>query len=95
MARTRHMQARMNQRAIDQELVSLTTDWGASQLLNGVEKQVLDRTGIDHVLRRLDRFRGTLLKARDKGGIVLVSGEEGVDITAYRHDSYRRPRTRQ
>ena len=82
----------MNQRAIDKELVKLTTELGAVQERGNVEKYVLSRKSLDVTLRRLDRLRGKLVKARDKGGVVLVSNADGVEITTYRLDSYNRPK---
>lgn len=37
---------------------------------------------------KLQRVRNTLLKIRDKGGVVVVA-ENGVAITTYRFDSYQ------
>jgi len=90
MAKTRHIQTRMNQRAIDKELVKLTTALGAVQERGDVEKYILSRKSLDVTLRRLDRLRGKLVKARDKGGVVLVASDKGVEITTYRLDSFSR-----
>ena len=88
MAKTRHIQSRMNQRAIDQELLSLAASFGVVQERGEVDKYILGRKTLDATLRRLDRLRGKLLKARDKGGVVLVTGDDGVEVTTYRLDSY-------
>lgn len=90
MAKTRHIHTRMNQRGIDQQLVTLARDFGKTIQSNGAEKHLLTRKGVDATLKRLDRLRGSLLKARDKGGVVLVDGRDGVEITTYRLNSYRR-----
>lgn len=90
MAKTRHIQRRMNQRGIDQQLVTVARDFGKTVQSNGAMKHLLTRKGVDATIRRLDRLRGSLLKARDKGGVVLVDGQDGVEITAYRLNSYRR-----
>jgi len=90
MAKTRHIQTRMNQRAIDEELLKLATSFGVAQERGDVEKFILGRKSLDATLRRLDRLRGKLVKARDKGGVVLVTGENGVEITTYRVDSFSR-----
>lgn len=90
MAKTRHIRTRMNQRAIDQQLLQLAVDFGTIQERGDVERHILSRKSLDSTLRRLDHLRGKLVKARDKGGIVLVAGEDGVEITTYRLDSYTR-----
>ena len=90
MAKTRHMQARMNQRAIDQQLVDMVSVFGSTQERGDVEKQILNRKGVDKVIQRLDRLRGSLIKVRDKGGLVVVTTHDGVEITAYRLDSFSR-----
>ena len=90
MAKTRHIQTRMNQRGIDQQLVALARDFGKTVERDGAQRHMLTRKGVDATLKRLDRLRGSLLKARDKGGVVLVDGHDGVEITAYRLNSYRR-----
>ena len=84
MAKTRHMQTRMNQRAIDQHMVDLVADFGIAKQRGDIQKQILNRKGVDKVLRRLDRLRSRLIRVRDKGGIVVVRGENGVEITTYR-----------
>ena len=90
MARTKHMGKRMGQRGIDNELVALALALGNKMDRGDVEKRVLNRKGIDVCVERLNLLRKQLLKLRDKGGIVVVSGEDGVEITAYRVDSFRR-----
>ena len=91
MARTKHMVKRMGQRGIDNELVGLAFALGSKVDRGDVEKRVLYRKGIDVCVERLNLLRKQLLKLRDKGGIVVVSGEDGVEITTYRVDSFRRP----
>lgn len=90
MAKTRHIQTRMNQRGIDNKLLELATEFGTVQERGDVEKVVLSRKSIDATLRSLDKIRGKLVKARDKGGIVLVTSDDGTEITTYRLDSYNR-----
>jgi hypothetical protein len=82
----------MNQRGIDNKLLELASEFGTLQERGDVEKYVLSRKSIDATLRILDKIRGKLVKARDKGGIVLVTSDDGTDITTYRLDSYRRSR---
>ena len=89
MAKTRHIQTRMNQRAIDKQLLQIATDFGSVQEHGGIEKYVLSRKSLDLTVRRLDQLRGKLMKARDKGGLVLVTSDNS-EITTYRLDSYNR-----
>ena len=91
MAKTRHIETRMNQRGIDNQLLELAEQFGTVQERGDVEKYILSRKSIDATLRSLDKIRSKLVKARDKGGIVLVAGEEGTKITTYRLDSFIRP----
>lgn len=90
MAKTRHIQTRMNQRGIDNKLLELASEFGTMQDRGDVEKYVLSRKSIDATLRSLDNIRGKLVKARDKGGIVLVTGKGGTEITTYLLDSFSR-----
>jgi hypothetical protein len=80
----------MSQRGIDERLLDLVKDFGVAQERGDVEKYILNRKSLDESLRRLDRIRSRLVKARDKGGLVLVSGADGTEITTYRLDSYSR-----
>ena len=90
MARTRHMATRMNQRGFTSELVGLAKNYGVQQEADGAQKYVLSRKGIDQMLRELDKQRSRLVKARDKGGVVVVASEDDVDITVYQPSSYVR-----
>jgi len=81
----------MNQRGIDNTLLELAAEFGAVEERGEVEKYFLSRKSIDATLRGLDKIRARLIKARDKGGIVLVIGDDGAEITTYRLDSYDRP----
>jgi hypothetical protein len=82
----------MNQRAIESKFLELASQFGAIDEHGDVEKYILSRKSIDAALRSLDRIRGNLVKARDKGGIVLVADEDA-EITTYRLDSYKRGRS--
>ena len=94
MAKTRHIQQRMDQRSIDQRLLELTRDFGKRIERGETCKTILNRRAIDKALERLDDMRRDLDRARKKGGIVVVSSVEGVDITTYRLDSYKRSEMR-
>ena len=94
MAKTRHIQKRMDQRNIDQRLLELAQDFGKRIERGETCKTILNRQAIDKAVERLDNMRRDLDRARKKGGIVVVSTVDGVDITTYRLDSYRRSEVR-
>lgn len=75
---TDHMGVRMNQRGITADLVDLTYrfgDWVG-------DRCQLSQRAIDQRLTEIDRERRTLLRARDKGGLVVVEAG-GAKITTY------------
>jgi hypothetical protein len=86
VGKTRHFQARMSQRAIDQELVSLVLGFGSPEP-DG--KIVLNRKSLEALCERLTKLRQDAQKALHKGGLVVVE-EGGKLITTYRLDSYNR-----
>ena len=77
----------MGQRAINQTMVDIVSEHG---VLVG-DKRILDSSNIDEILKSMEKMKKNLLKVRDKGGLVVVE-ENGVQITAYRVDSYDRRR---
>ena len=87
MAKTRHIQQRMSQRGISGEMLDLVAQFGSWQ----GDKCILNRKGCRNALGALDSLRKRLVRMEEKGGLVLVH-EGGVDITAYRVDSYTRGR---
>ncbi|MBP2297102.1 hypothetical protein [Azospirillum rugosum] len=89
MAKTRHMQARMSQRGIRQELVTLTQRFGEPVQ----DKVVLNRKGIQTLLDELRDIERVAMRALDKGGVVVVESG-GSLITTYNLDSYDRGRPR-
>ncbi len=86
MSKTRHIQARMSQRAISQKLLDLTLEFGVERH-DG--KVVLNRKGLMTLLDQLASLREAAQKAINKGGLVVVK-EGDVLITTYRLDSYDR-----
>lgn len=90
MSKTKHIKVRMNQRGIDKNLINLAIMFSAIQKKGSVEKYFLTKKNIDKSLRRLDQIRSRLIHAKDKGGIVLVRGSNGNEITTYRLSSYKR-----
>ena len=85
MAKTKHYDARIRQRGIRESTVELAQ-------LHGIphgDKLVLGRKQIQSVLEALDRERKELIRAMDKGGVVVVECG-GALITAYDFDSFNR-----
>ncbi|MBE8232631.1 MAG: hypothetical protein HAW67_02765 [Endozoicomonadaceae bacterium] len=85
MAKTRHIQQRMSQRCIKDEMLELIGQFGS---WNG-DRCILNEKACSKVLQALEAMRKQLVHAKEKGGFVLVN-ENGADITAYRLDSYTR-----
>lgn len=86
MSKTRHIQARMSQRAINQKLLNLTLEFGV-EYENG--KVILNRQGLDELMRQLRELQQAAQQAATKGGLVVIR-EGDILITTYRLDSYRR-----
>jgi hypothetical protein len=85
MAKTKHYDARIRQRGIRESTVELAQLHG---ITHG-DKLVLGRKQIRSVLEALDRERKELIRAMDKGGVVVVECG-GALITAYDFDSFNR-----
>lgn len=75
---TKHMKSRMNQRGIFKDLVDLALQFGEPD----GDKFKLGRKEIDRLVTSLDALRAKALKARDKGGLVVVAVGESL-ITTY------------
>lgn len=86
MSKTRHIQKRMSQRAINQKLLNLVLEYGV-EAENG--KVILNRQGLSGLDRELMELHQAVQHAINKGGLVVVRDDE-VLITTYRLDSYRR-----
>jgi hypothetical protein len=84
---TKHMYARMSQRGISGDLVDLARQYGRDDQ----DKLILDRKGLRGLLDELRGLERKVIKALDKGGIVVVEAG-GALITAYSADSYDRRR---
>ena len=89
MHTTTHIDARMNQRGIRKELVSLALDLGR---IEG-DRYVLDTKTIRAEMCELRRKLKFLDDAERKGGVVVVAAGESL-ITTYRADSFVRPGTK-
>ena len=55
---------------------------------------MLGRQGLQLLLRELRDLERTAMRALDKGGLVVVEGDDGTLITTYNLDSYDRARAR-
>ena len=81
MHNTKHFNKRMNQRGISKDLAELALELG---YIHG-DRYVLGRREVDEELERLDERRRLLIKARDKGGVVVVAQDDAL-ITTYRFE---------
>ncbi len=90
MSKTRHIQKRMSQRGIEQQLIDVATRFGRAVPCRDGKKIYLNRKGAQHAISAMDRIRKSLTAAIDKGGIVLVAAPNGLEITTYRLNSYQR-----
>jgi hypothetical protein len=89
MTHTRHMRTRMNHRGIPQDLVELVLQHGEVQQ----DKYVLDRKTLEHLLADTRCLERTIIRALDKGGVVVVETDNRL-ITTYAKNSYDRRRAR-
>ena len=85
VSKTRHIQQRMNQRGIRSEVLGVVEQFGSWQ----GDKCILNKKACNDVLFELERVRRNVIRAQDKGGIVLVEAN-GAQITAYSLDSFKR-----
>lgn len=89
MAKTRHIQARMSQRGIRQELLDIALQYGEPVQ----DKVVLGKKALQLLLNELQEIERLALKALDKGGIVVVVSGDQL-ITTYNLNSYSRCKAR-
>jgi len=93
MSGTRHMCKRMNQRGFDNKLMSIIEEFVKPvSCREGAYKYCLNKKTIQQVLDRFNQIKKQLVNAHDKGGAVVVATPDGLQITTYRPDSYRRPK---
>ena len=85
MSKTNHFVSRVQQRGILHSTIELAQKYGMPK----GDKLVLGKKQIDKIIKNLDVERKNLIKARDQGGVIAVEAD-GVLITAYRLDSFRR-----
>lgn len=81
MHHTKHFTKRMNQRGISKDLTELTLELG--YIHN--DRYILGRREVDQELERIDERRRLLIRARDKGGVVVVAEDDSL-ITTYRYE---------
>jgi hypothetical protein len=80
---TKHMQARMSHRGITGELVDLVRQFGRDDR----DRLVLDRKGLKGLLSEVRDLERVVMKALDKGGVVVVEAD-GALITTYNVDRF-------
>lgn len=85
MSKTRHIQKRMSQRSIQQSMIDMTLDYGEPH----GDKVILNRKGIDCILKEIEKLKKSALNLRKKGGLVVVDVENTL-LTAYSLDSFSR-----
>jgi hypothetical protein len=85
MAKTKHFGDRLQQRGIRVKTVELARQYG----IPDGDKLILGRKQILIGLNELDKERKELIRAMDKGGVIVVERGETL-ITAYDFDSFNR-----
>jgi hypothetical protein len=86
MAKTRHIQKRMNQRGINDGILDIVKMFGVS---DNRDKTILNRKGVQMALMEMSRIMKEMKKIESKGGIVLIE-KDGSEITTYALDSYKK-----
>jgi hypothetical protein len=84
---TKHMQARMSKRGIPGELVDLVRQFGRDDQ----DRLVLNRKDLRGLLDEVRGLERVVLRALDKGGVVVVEAD-GALLTAYNANSFDRRR---
>jgi hypothetical protein len=85
MAKTRHINQRMNQRSISQQMLEIVKMFG----IDDGDKTYLNKKGIDAALSEISNLSKQMQKMKSRGGVVLVESGD-VEITAYALESYNR-----
>lgn len=84
MKKTKHIDKRMNQRGITQDMIDFTLNFG--EITN--DKWFTNKKILQESISQLEQQIKTAKRLLDKGGIVVVSEDESL-ITAYHFDSAR------
>lgn len=89
MAHTRHIQARMSQRAINKEMIDLAIRFGVIDQ----DKVVLNKKGAIALLEELKHLQRVAERVLEQEGLVVVKVGDSI-ITTYRLNSYSRKKRR-
>lgn len=87
MSMTKHMQERMSERAISLAMIQLVEVFGINSRQG--DKVILNRNAANLVIKKLRNYLKELEKIQSRGGITLVE-YDGIQITTYFNDSYKR-----
>ena len=79
MSRTKHIQKRMSQRGITNDLLQIAIAFGVP-VEDG--KYILNRKGCNNLIQSLRKIEKVAIKASDKGGLVIVKSGDSL-ITTY------------
>ena len=82
---TRHLHQRMNQRGINKDMVELALEYGERRN----DKHVLNRRSLQKLLHELRNLERQVIRALDKGGVVVVEAN-GRLLTTYTAESFDR-----
>lgn len=89
MAKTRHIHQRMNQRGIQQAMLDIVKQFGID---NG-DKTILNQQALRNAITECKKIEKLMQKMESKGGLVLVEAD-GVELTTYPLNSYKRSKAR-
>lgn len=87
MSMTKHMQERMSERAISLAMIQLVEGFGVSSIQG--DKTILNADALNLMIKEIRNCLRDLEKMKSRGGITLVECD-GVQITTYFNDSYKR-----
>ena len=79
MSKTLHIQKRMSQRGITNDLLNLTLAFGTK---TGSDRYILNRKGCQNLIDSLRHVEKIAIKAIDKGGLVVIKEGDSL-ITTY------------
>lgn len=86
MAKTRHIHQRMSQRGITNSMLDLVKLFGVN---NNGDATILNRKSVRDILYTMNKLMKEMKKIESKGGVVLIE-KDGVEITTYSLNSYKR-----
>ena len=85
MCKTRHIQQRMSQRGIKEEMLKIAISFGKKQQ----DKIILNRKSIDSLLSELEKMKKNAIKLRERGGLMVIDVNDYL-VTTYALDSYKK-----